>query len=192
MDDSVGSVAAATTSNGRNTEAGAVPPTACALESSFCCDPSGRRRPRACPRRCERDELNEAVLSSASWSYQHRWTRTAVAPAPQPGLRKLRFDRWCIWGLSSQMRGVAVPGWAHWLTLAHCLGSSPPHHTWVLRHIGNGVISSRSVGLLDVRFSISTRSLIAAVDLPGAALQQRNVPCPASWNTGTASRSTPD
>jgi hypothetical protein len=41
---------------------------------------------------------------------------------------------------------------------AHCLGSSPPHHTWVLRHIGNGVISSRSVGLLDVRFTISTRS----------------------------------
>ena len=136
-----------------------------------------------------RVEQSCALLSVVSASVD---TESRGPGARQPGLRKLRFDRWCIWGLSSQMRGVAVPGWAHWLTLAHCLGSSPPHHTWVLRHIGNGVISSRSVGLLDVRFSISTRSLIAAVDLPGAPLQQRNVPCPASWNTGTASRSTPD
>jgi hypothetical protein len=52
------------------------------------------------------DGSSKAVLSSASY----RWTRTAVAPAPQPGSRKLRFDRWCIWGLSSRMRGVAVLG----------------------------------------------------------------------------------
>ena len=98
-----------------------------------------------------RVEQSCALLSVVSASVD---TESRGPGARQPGLRKLRFDRWCIWGLSSQMRGVAVPGWAHWLTLAHCLGSSPPHHTWVLRHIGNGVISSRSVGLLDVRFSI--------------------------------------
>jgi hypothetical protein len=156
VDDSVGSVAAATTSNGRNTEASAVPLLA-RWSRLFAATPQvdddqGRVRAGASATSRTKQCSPQRRIS------QYRWTRTAVAPAPQPGLRKLRFDGWCIWGLSSQMRGVAVPGWAHWLTLAHCPGSSPPHHTWVLRHIGNGVISSRSVGLLDVRFTISTRS----------------------------------
>lgn len=79
----------------------------------------------------QRQETREVLEQSSA---RRRSVDTgSVVPAPQPGVCKLRFDGWLIWGLSSQI-DVVEDGEAHWLTLAQCL-ALPTAPQLVVRHI---------------------------------------------------------
>ena len=148
-----------------------------------CGNPSGRERTRGCSSKCKGEEgSNKAEVFTVDLK-RRRWIRTFTVPGPQRGACASCDSRIGASGAYHlRMRGVGVL--AHWLMLAHCLA---PHRTWELRHVRKCHISRAARESVDlsvereVSHTITLRS-IAAVDLPGATVQQRNEPPrPASW-----------